>query len=85
VGLGDLLRNLLVPATLIVLALYAVATPLRVTALSRAKLSYLYPLARLNYVLVVLASAAILHEPVSRHRWSGVLIIAIGFLVVATT
>ena len=82
---GDLAGILLKPTTVIALALYVGATLLWITVLSRAALSYAYPLLGLNYVFVVLMSAWILHEPVSLHRWIGVFVIAIGFLVAATS
>ena len=82
---GDLIRNLLRPTTLVALLLYGGATLLWITVLSRAALSYAYPLLGLNYALIVLLSAWILHEPVSVHRWVGVLVIVIGFLVTATS
>lgn len=82
---GDLIGNLLRPTTLVALSLYVAATLLWITVLSRAPLSYAYPLLGLNYVLVVLMSAWILHEPVSVHRWIGVSVIVVGFLVTATS
>lgn len=82
---ADLLGNLLRPYTMSALALYAVSTPLWLTVVSRVPLSYAYPLLGLNYALVVSASAWILGEPVSFHRWIGVLLVIAGFLVTATS
>jgi drug/metabolite transporter (DMT)-like permease len=82
-SLGDLMRNLLSPTTIVALFMYAVASLLWIAVLSRARLSYAYPLLGLNYVLVVLASVLILHEPVSLYRWIGVSFIVLGFIVAA--
>jgi len=84
-GPADLAGNLLRPMTLGALVLYGVATLLWITVLSRSALSYAYPLLGLGYVLVVLVSAGVLHEPVSVQRWVGVLLVALGFVVVATS
>jgi len=82
---GDLVANLLRPSTVAALALYGGATCLWITALSRAPLSYVYPLLGLNFVIVVIVSAILLHEQVSMYRWLGVGLVAIGFIVVATS
>ncbi len=82
---GDLAINLIRPATLVALMLYVLSSLLWMTVLSRSQLSYAYPLLSLNYVLVVLISAAVLGEPVSAHRWLGVLVIMTGFMLSATS
>lgn len=82
---GDLLSNLLRPHTLIALAMFGASGIFWISVLSRNELSYAYPLLGLNYAVIVAISAWLLHEPVSVHRWIGVLIIALGFLVTATS
>ncbi len=82
---ADLLTNLLKAQTLLALVLYATSALLWIVVLSRSQLSFAYPLLGLNYALVVAISAWILHEPVSIHRWIGVAVISIGFLVTATS
>lgn len=84
-SLGDLVGNLLRPTTMVALGMYSVATPLWLTVISRAPLSYAYPLLSLNFVLIVSASAWVLGEPISVHRWVGVLLVVSGFLVAATS
>ncbi len=84
-NLSDLMRNLLSPTTIVALFMYVVASLLWIAVLSRARLSYAYPLLGLNYVLVVLVSVLILHEPVSSYRWIGVGFIVLGFIVTATS
>jgi multidrug transporter EmrE-like cation transporter len=81
----DLISNLLRPSTLTAFVMYAASVPLWLTVVSRAPLSYAYPLLGMNFVLVVSASAWILGEPVSVHRWVGVVLVIAGFLVAATS
>ena len=84
-GVADLAGNLFRSITLTALAMYGVATLLWITALSRAALSYVYPMLGLGYVLVVIVSAMLLHEAIPIQRWIGVLLVALGFIVVATS
>jgi multidrug transporter EmrE-like cation transporter len=46
--------------------------------ISRADLSWAYPMLALGYVLVVLESRILLDEPVSGQRWAGTLVILLG-------
>jgi excisionase family DNA binding protein len=82
---GDLITNVLRPHTIVAFVAYAASIPLWLTVVSRSPLSYAYPLLGLNYVLVVSASAWVLGEPVSMHRWVGVGLVVAGFLVTATS
>jgi drug/metabolite transporter (DMT)-like permease len=84
-GLGDLLTDLLRPATVAAFALSVAAALLWITVLSRSPLSYAYPLLGLGYALAVLLSAVLLGEHVSAQRWIGVLLIVLGFVVVAAS
>jgi uncharacterized membrane protein len=52
-------------------------------ALGRADLSWVYPFASLSYVLITIASWALLHEHISPQRWLGLLVICAGVLLVA--
>jgi multidrug transporter EmrE-like cation transporter len=84
-SLADLVDNLLRPPTISALVMYVASTLLWLVVVSRARLSYAYPLLGLNYALVVGASAWLLQEPVSPHRWIGVGFIVVGFVVAATS
>ncbi len=46
--------------------------------ISRADLSWAYPMLALGYVLVVLESQFLLHEPVSGQRWLGTVVVLLG-------
>ncbi|HET7557572.1 MAG TPA: EamA family transporter [Rhodanobacteraceae bacterium] len=63
-------------------ATYAVEFVLWFAALSRAPLSFAFPIAALSYVGVVLASRWILRERVSARRWLGTAAIVIGVALV---
>ncbi len=52
-------------------------------ALSRADLSWAYPMLSLGYILVLLFSSIFLHESVGLTRWIGVLIIVVGVILVS--
>lgn len=51
--------------------------------LSRAQLSWAYPMLSLGYVLVLVFSSIILREPVSPVRWLGALVICIGVFLIS--
>lgn len=51
--------------------------------ISRADLSWAYPLLALGYILVVLASWAVLHESVSPLRAAGLVVICLGLVLVS--
>lgn len=86
VGRGDasaLLPRLLgSPWIALGVMVYAVEFVLWFAALSRAPLSFAFPIAALSYVGVVLASRWILHEHVSLRRWLGTCAIVIGVALV---
>lgn len=52
-------------------------------ALSRAPLSFAFPIAALSYVGVVLASRWVLREDVPPRRWLGIAAIVIGVVLVS--
>ncbi|HWQ14512.1 MAG TPA: EamA family transporter [Roseiflexaceae bacterium] len=71
------------PAVMTGLAIYFGGVFFWLLALNRAALSYVYPFASLSYVLITLASWAILHESIPPLRWMGLLVICAGVLLVA--
>ena len=52
------------------------------SALSRAQLSWAYPILSLGYVLVLIFSRILLSEPVSWSRWLGTAVIIAGVYLV---
>ena len=77
------LRLALNPFVVIGLALYGLAAILWFDILSRAELSYVYPMLSISYVLVVLASGLLLDEQLSPTRWLGVAVICMGVYVLS--
>jgi drug/metabolite transporter (DMT)-like permease len=67
------------------LAVYVLGTLFWLVALSRLDLSYAYPFASLNYVLVLLASWLVLGELPSATRLAGVALICLGVCAIART
>lgn len=66
-------------------AVYAVELGARLFVLSRLPLSVAFPVASFSYCGIALASRFILNEPVSRQRWIGTALIALGVAIVSTT
>ena len=60
------------------LVCYAVSTITWLAALSRAQLSFVYPLISISYILVMLVGVLFFHEQVPWTRWMGVLLICLG-------
>jgi drug/metabolite transporter (DMT)-like permease len=52
------------------------------SAISRAPLSWAYPMLSIGYLLILLFSAIILKEQVTPMRWVGALIICVGIVLV---
>lgn len=65
------------------IAIYVVEFVFWFAALSRAPLSFAFPIAALSYVGVVLASRWILREDVPPRRWLGIAAIVIGVALVS--
>ena len=57
----------------------------RMTLLGWADLSYVLPVTSIGYVLVALTGRFFLHESVSSLRWSGILMIVLGVILVGRT
>jgi uncharacterized membrane protein len=65
------------------LGFYGLGAVTWIIVLTRAQLSWAYPMLALNQVLVLLVGALFLHEHVSMLRWSGVLLIIFGVVLVS--
>ncbi len=63
------------------LLIYGLGTLLWVLAVSKRNISYLYPLASLNYIFVALGGHLLLHEPIRPGRWLGILVMTTGIVV----
>jgi multidrug transporter EmrE-like cation transporter len=80
--LFSLIKIFFTPFVFIGLVLYATSTILWLVALSRCPLNYAYPFTAITFILVILLSAIMLHEPLPLMRIIGVGIIVCGILVV---
>ncbi|CFX11270.1 Drug/metabolite transporter [Syntrophomonas zehnderi OL-4] len=67
------------------LLLYTLSAVVWVFAIARVQLSIAYPMVASGYVLVVLLSYLLLHEPVSGLRILGLLIIVTGVIIIANS
>jgi len=72
------------PYVILGLAMYVVGAFIWLIVLSRANLSYAYPMVALTYVLVPLAAWLLLNEPpIPPLRWAGMALIIAGVILVA--
>jgi uncharacterized membrane protein len=63
---------------------YVTGISLFTIALSGGDLSVLYPLVATSYVWVSLLSIYMLGETMNKHKWTGILLIILGVLIIAT-
>ena len=71
------------PHVLLGLALCAMAAAFWLVAISRAHLSYAYPMVALGYFIVAVLSRMFLDDPISPQRWLGIGVIFLGVVLVA--
>jgi multidrug transporter EmrE-like cation transporter len=76
----NVVRN---PYLLTGLFFYGASFLLWLIVLSKLKLSLVYPITSLNFVLVILASYFLFGERLSAFQYSGILIIIIGVIILA--
>jgi multidrug transporter EmrE-like cation transporter len=67
------------------LLLYTLSAVVWIFAISKVQLSIAYPMVASGYVLVVLLSYLLLHEPVSSLRVLGLLTIVAGVIIIANS
>lgn len=83
ISLANILQVFMSPLVAAGLLLYVVATVVWFAVLSRADLSYAYPLQSMAYVIGMIAAGLVLREVIPVTRWVGALIIMIGVAVVS--
>jgi drug/metabolite transporter (DMT)-like permease len=78
---GPLMRAVTSPIVLFGFTLFGIGALFWLWVISRAPLSWAYPMLALGYVLVVFESRIFLGEAVPPQRWLGALIIVLGVVV----
>ena len=63
------------------IALYAIATLFWLVILSKAELSFAYPMLALGYILIAIFSKIFFNENISLIRFLGILLISIGIFL----
>lgn len=81
-GIGMFVHMFSNPRVILGFASYGISSICYLVALSRLDLSVAYPMVGIGYILVMLISWLILHEPVSPARWMGALLIVAGVWLV---
>lgn len=85
-GLPALHWPLILPmGVLIGLCVYGLGTVLWFAAVAQKNISYLYPLAATNYVLLGIAGHFLLHEQMGLVRWAGISVMAVGIALLSKT
>jgi len=64
---------------------YAIELGAWLFVLSRLPLSVAFPAASFSYCGIALASRFVLNEPISRQRWFGTVLVAVGVAIVSMT
>lgn len=82
-AVGTLMGAAFNPWVIVGIGCYGLSMLLWLLVLSKADLSFAYPVLGLSYLGVVLASWTILGEAVSPLRWAGTLVISLGVYLVA--
>lgn len=65
------------------LGAYAISTAIYFYVLSRVHLSWAYAITGVSYIVAVFLASALLAENVTMMRWAGVLVIAVGVVLVS--
>jgi drug/metabolite transporter (DMT)-like permease len=82
---ASLFTILLLTETWLALVVYGVSAICWLWVLSRAPLSFAYPVLALTFPIVVGASALIFAEPIAPMRWLGVVAVMLGVSLLART
>lgn len=70
------------PQILVAVPLYFLGFLIWLIILSRAELSFVYPLLSATYILIPLASRLVLQEPIPSARWLGIAVISVGVFII---
>lgn len=79
------LRAMIEPFVAIGIAMQILWLLSRMSLLSVADLSFVLPVTSAGYVISTLLGRLVLHEPVSRERWAGAVLISLGAALVVST
>ena len=80
---GEILQAIFSPLIFCGLIVYGLATFLWLYILSKAEISYVYPIQSLAFVLVLISSMVLFKEQVALNRWIGVGVICFGVYIVS--
>ncbi len=80
---GSLAKAFVNPFVIAGVGAYGISSIFWLILLSRVELSYAYPALSLGYVLITLVSALALNEQVSPLRWTAVVVICLGVVLLS--
>ncbi len=84
-GPGGMIVTVFTPWVLLGIGLLILWLLTRLTLLSWADLTFVLPVTAIGYVLIALLGKYFLHELVTWQRWTGILLIVAGTVLVGTT
>lgn len=79
------LNSFLTPEVVLGICLYAISMFMWLVILSKANLSFAYPVVAISYVLILISSVVFLHETVTPIRIIGVAVIILGVGLISQT
>ncbi len=82
-SVGTIVATMLSPRILAGLLIYGLATVLWLYILSKAEISYVYPLTSIVHIIMLFCAIFLFGENVSPMRWVGVFLITAGVCLVA--
>lgn len=82
-GIGGMLQVLLSPFVISGIFVYGFTTLLWLYILSKAEISYVYPIQSIVFIFVLVGSVIFFKETVSLNRWIGVVVICLGVYLVS--
>jgi drug/metabolite transporter (DMT)-like permease len=77
-SVGRLVICLTQPLVVLGLAIYGLGTAMWIFAVSKRDISYVFPIAALNYVFVTVGGMVLFDESIPTKRWIGIAVVVLG-------
>ena len=81
--ISTMIKIFTLPNILLGLFLYGISAIFWIIALSKVELSVAYPMLSIGYILIMIISYFLLHEPISMYKIIGTLLIIVGILFIS--
>jgi drug/metabolite transporter (DMT)-like permease len=77
-SVGRLVICLTQPLVVLGLSIYGLGTAMWIFAVSKRDISYVFPIAALNYVFVTVGGMVLFDESIPTKRWIGIAVVVLG-------